>query len=374
MCKVKEILNVTKEGFTIKSTDLVDIINMFRKEEGGKTELKHSDFMKKIRKELEVLESLGLEGQGNFSSANYRDKQGKTRDCYELNRDGMLQMLNSESTYCRYKTIEYINELENALNNLTKKNYSLRMDNLTRLFLRVYPMEYESIAKEIIEYHTNLPKKLRMDKRHKKMDKTEYKQFVRDKLVQALGLIQEDIDNKDIVSIRLYAKELIIKLRNGQIETTNRSTAQLLSNRERELNRLNPSLEEMYCVKYHPFTWNSAIKNGRRTWAYNNWINNFPVDEVPDREMWEIDYGVNFNKPIKIFLRYINMSRFDMDNLSKSFIDRLFNEYRGVYHVDDSIVHALDEKTIGHCDNYEDGRVYFFLQNMSDEEIKNIKC
>ena len=34
----------------ILSTDLVDIINEFRKLESGKAELKHCDFMKRIRK------------------------------------------------------------------------------------------------------------------------------------------------------------------------------------------------------------------------------------------------------------------------------------------------------------------------------------
>lgn len=96
---------------TIKSIELVEIINQFREVE-GRAELQHRDFMKKIRKELETLKSLGLGGEGNFSPTYYDDKQGKQRECFELTRDGMLQMLNSESALVRYKTIEYINKLE----------------------------------------------------------------------------------------------------------------------------------------------------------------------------------------------------------------------------------------------------------------------
>lgn len=47
--------------------------------------------MKKIKKELEVLKSLGLEGERNISLGSYVDIQGHKRPCYKLNRDGMLQ-------------------------------------------------------------------------------------------------------------------------------------------------------------------------------------------------------------------------------------------------------------------------------------------
>ena len=104
----------------IKSTELVEIINEFRKLESETrkskyVELRHNDFMAKIKKELEVLKLLDLEGERNFSHGSYIDKQNQARPCFELNRDGMLQMLNSESTLVRYKTIQYINTLENKI-------------------------------------------------------------------------------------------------------------------------------------------------------------------------------------------------------------------------------------------------------------------
>lgn len=107
----------------ITSVELVDIINEYRRVEGitsGKkddevTMLKHKSFMTKIRTELKVLESLGLSGGQNILLGSYTDKQNQERPCFSLNRDGMLQMLNSESVYVRYKTTEYINELENKL-------------------------------------------------------------------------------------------------------------------------------------------------------------------------------------------------------------------------------------------------------------------
>ena len=53
-----ELLNIKlSDKGTIKSTDLVKIINSFRELE-GKSELQHNDFMKKIRKEIEGKESM----------------------------------------------------------------------------------------------------------------------------------------------------------------------------------------------------------------------------------------------------------------------------------------------------------------------------
>lgn len=101
----------------IKSTELVDIINDFRKVESETTnsnyvELQHKSFMTKIKNELKVLESLGIGGEQNILPSTYINSQNKVQPCFELNRDGMLQMLNSESALVRYKTIEYINKLE----------------------------------------------------------------------------------------------------------------------------------------------------------------------------------------------------------------------------------------------------------------------
>lgn len=125
-----ELINVSlnNEG-RISSVDLVDIINYFRKEESTedkpKAMLQHKDFMKKIRRELEVLVSLGLGGERNISQSSYINSQNKEQPCYSLNKDGMLMMLNSESTLVRYKTVEYINKLETKLKELTTPSYMI---------------------------------------------------------------------------------------------------------------------------------------------------------------------------------------------------------------------------------------------------------
>ena len=120
---MNELMNIKLgKDNTISSMDLVTIINEFRKAEcEDYTELQHKDFLKKIRKELETLEFLGIKGERNISPSSYINSQNKEQPCYLLNRDGMLQMLNSESTFVRYKTIEYINKLEKEVVQAPKK-------------------------------------------------------------------------------------------------------------------------------------------------------------------------------------------------------------------------------------------------------------
>lgn len=82
--KLESIITNEKE-LRITSVELVDIINQFREEEfellkekglnkkNKYAELRHDSFMAKIRKELEVLETLGLEGHQNILESSYLD-------------------------------------------------------------------------------------------------------------------------------------------------------------------------------------------------------------------------------------------------------------------------------------------------------------
>ena len=137
---MKKLMN---KEIRITRVELVEVINEFRKLESdttGKkyTELLHKDFMKKIRTELETLKTLGLGGERNISPSSYINSQNKEQPCYSLNRDGMLEMLNSESALVRYKTIEYINKLE-------EENKTLK-DEKANLLLSIYNGGQEGIA------------------------------------------------------------------------------------------------------------------------------------------------------------------------------------------------------------------------------------
>ena len=127
LIKIANEENFITERGTILSTNLVTIINEFRKveseanEEKRFIELKHKSLMEKIRKEETTLKTLGLNNEQNFLLVEYIDKKGEKRPCYELNRDGMIIILNSESAIVRYYTIEYIKKLEEKLKQVTKE-------------------------------------------------------------------------------------------------------------------------------------------------------------------------------------------------------------------------------------------------------------
>ena len=132
MSKELTNLGITMSDGFITSVDLVEIINYFRafERESGLTgrlqnPLQHKDLLTKIRKEIEVLKNAGLIGQGEFTLSSYINSQNKEQPCYLLNRDGMLMVLNGESTLVRYKTVEYINKLEEQLKQLQTPSYMI---------------------------------------------------------------------------------------------------------------------------------------------------------------------------------------------------------------------------------------------------------
>ena len=108
--------NTGVDKIEMLSTEVVDMINGFRAEEGNRKVLRHKSFMASIRKEIEALENAGVEvGGQNILPAEYIDSQGKKRPCYRMNRFWIMQMCNKESALVRFKTQQYIEALENRL-------------------------------------------------------------------------------------------------------------------------------------------------------------------------------------------------------------------------------------------------------------------
>ncbi|WP_185750685.1 hypothetical protein [Clostridium sp. KNHs214] len=98
-----------------------------------------------------------------------------------------------------------------------------------------------------------------------------------------------------------------------------------------------------------------------KTNAYRSWIRNFPTEEVPSREDYEIWEGIDFNKPIELFITYVCKDGFDIRNFDKATIDQIFNR---CLEVDDNIVESVHSEKVGSCNNYEDGKISFFIRNL----------
>lgn len=203
----------------ITSVELVDIINDFRRLESDKIgkeykELRHDNLKAKIEKEISILESVGINAL-NFKVVDYTDKKGETRPCYSLNRDGMLQMLNSESTLVRYKTIEYINDLE-------EENRKLKEG-----------QELISAHKEIKELKNALSDFRRLTEEAKEMYKPSHKRKLQyDRLIKS---VTSDKEEYDIVKEWIFATLEIEKWEDTSIEQ-NKKILEIISTVSRMLN------------------------------------------------------------------------------------------------------------------------------------------
>ena len=110
---LKQLIKFEGEELRITSIDLCEIINILRREEKEEKakELAHFNLMISIKSEIETLKSLGISPL-NFQESTYVNPRGKVYPCFILNDEGMLQMLNKESTYVRYKTVQLVKELK----------------------------------------------------------------------------------------------------------------------------------------------------------------------------------------------------------------------------------------------------------------------
>jgi prophage antirepressor-like protein len=161
---------------------------------------------------------------------------------------------------------------------------------------------------------------------------------------------------------------MIIEALNEKQRLSNKSNGGFKSNQTKQLNKAEQDnqdlrdeldhwkayaeeLEEYYnptriwtTVDYHPFTFNCMYENGHKTHAYNWWIKNFPRNQVPTKKEYEMYQGIDFTKPLGIDLHFVNMEKYDTDNLVKSTLDMIFNR---ILKVDDNIVRKPVPQTVG---------------------------
>ena len=116
-------------------------------------------------------------------------------------------------------------------------------------------------------------------------------------------------------------------------------------------------------VDYHPFSENcmyEAIDEGKmvKTRMYNRWLREFPLYQLPTREMLE-EIGIDFTKPIDVRVGFRALEKFDKQNFIKPFLDIIFNYFQA----DDRIVSDLAMIDLGVCDEYKDGGFVFQIRN-----------
>lgn len=95
---------------TLTSLELVKEINIFREQEGNRSELLHKDLLKIIRDEFS--EEIN---EGKISPVEYMDAKGENRPMFVLTLSQSKQVLVRESKFVRKAVIAYIEKLENAI-------------------------------------------------------------------------------------------------------------------------------------------------------------------------------------------------------------------------------------------------------------------
>lgn len=122
---------------------LVEQINLFRKEEGSRAVLRHSDLITKIESEFD--EEIG---ERNISLTYYKDKSNRKSKCYDLEYEQALQMLMAESKIVRKAVIKRIKALQEQLKDPLRNTKVL-----TKRFERnkhKIPKGYFCMIKEVI--------------------------------------------------------------------------------------------------------------------------------------------------------------------------------------------------------------------------------
>ena len=103
-------MKVLENKNMITSLEILEQINIFRKQEGNRTELQHNDLLKIIRDEFE--EEIG---EGKISPTSYKDQWNREQPMFKLTIPQGKQILVRESKFVRKAVIHYLEELENRL-------------------------------------------------------------------------------------------------------------------------------------------------------------------------------------------------------------------------------------------------------------------
>ena len=123
----------------ITSLDLLDQINIFRKQEGNRAELQHYDLLKVIRDEFE--KEIGL---GKISLSSYKNSQNKEQPMYILTLNQAKQILVRESKFVRRAVIHYVERLEEELQKDFIEKYERQLLGFDELVKRNEELEYNN--------------------------------------------------------------------------------------------------------------------------------------------------------------------------------------------------------------------------------------
>ena len=133
-----EIMGLNKDRIT--SLELLDQINIFRKQEGNRAELRHDTLLDIIRDEFE--EEIGLQ---KILETLYIHPQNKQKyPMFILNYNQAKQVLLRESKFVRRAVIHYVERLEEELQKDFIEKYERQLLGFDELVKRNEELEYNN--------------------------------------------------------------------------------------------------------------------------------------------------------------------------------------------------------------------------------------
>lgn len=155
---MSEIMTMSNENIvSMTSVEVVNLINNFREEEGNTIKKEHKTLMRDIRNEIGALKEVGIINENNFVPVKYIDAKGEERPCYKMNKAGIMQMLNKESALVRYKTQQYIEALENKINQQHKPLTTMELLELEFKAIREQDQKIKEVKQELDEFKLDIP-------------------------------------------------------------------------------------------------------------------------------------------------------------------------------------------------------------------------
>ena len=154
---MNEIVKMTNEEIiTMTSLEVVDLINKFREEEGNTVELLHKSFLASIDTELESLKKCKI-SQQNILPSTYINSRGKEYRSYQMNKAGIMQMLNKESALVRYKTQQYVEALEDRLKQPVKPLSTMELLKLQYKAIEEQDQKIDEVNRKVDKKFDDLP-------------------------------------------------------------------------------------------------------------------------------------------------------------------------------------------------------------------------
>lgn len=259
--KLNEEFGLTQnENGTVTTTSL-KVAEYYGKE--------HRNVTAKIRSFIKLIPELGVL---NFKQSSYINEQGKEQPMFIMDRQGFSMLVNKftgdEATLFTYKytkafeqMIELIGQLEEEVKELdtacqiedkTKREYQRKKTiygwrNLKNTLMACDYKNLEDTVTDVINFHVNVLKKNDRVYGYSNLDKTSYKQAVRDRVYNILDCVYNNTKDGVLRTVAGEVKETLIK---DKIATINRSNSHVINLLKKEQDKLKAELESYPYIRY----------------------------------------------------------------------------------------------------------------------------